>query len=58
MQHYPIVFCIPSLRNILNYFYKFYFSSDDLNSSNDTDNDEWLRGIGISPRKTLKIARK
>uniref|UniRef100_A0A915PN10 Uncharacterized protein n=1 Tax=Setaria digitata TaxID=48799 RepID=A0A915PN10_9BILA len=32
-------------------------SSDDLNSSNDTDNDEWLRGIGISPRKTLKITR-
>ncbi|CAG9534760.1 unnamed protein product [Cercopithifilaria johnstoni] len=32
-------------------------NSDDLNSSNDTDNDEWLRGIGISPRKTLKIAR-
>lgn len=32
-------------------------SPDDLNSSNDTDNDEWLRGIGISPRKTLKITR-
>ncbi|MCP9262202.1 hypothetical protein DINM_005489 [Dirofilaria immitis] len=32
-------------------------SSDDLSSSNDTDNDEWLRGIGISPRKTLKITR-
>ncbi|KAL3995551.1 hypothetical protein ACH3XW_26275 [Acanthocheilonema viteae] len=26
-------------------------NSDDLNSSNDTDNDEWLRGIGISPKK-------
>ncbi|EFO24648.1 hypothetical protein LOAG_03835 [Loa loa] len=32
-------------------------SSDDQNSSNDTDNDEWLREIGISPRKTLKITR-
>ncbi|VDM98774.1 unnamed protein product, partial [Thelazia callipaeda] len=33
-------------------------SFDDLHSSNDTDNDEWLRGIGISPRKNLKITRK
>uniref|UniRef100_A0A183HQN6 PIPK domain-containing protein n=1 Tax=Onchocerca flexuosa TaxID=387005 RepID=A0A183HQN6_9BILA len=41
----------------LHCFCKLYYSSDDLNSSNDTDNDEWLRGIGISPRKTLKITR-